>query len=394
MAKKVLFVESGEGYGGSAFSLLRLVRSLDRARYEPHVVAFHGAEPFEKIAAAGVPVKIIRIFRPLFGCVPERHTVWGSARNYCSVYGNLLADALYNGISLARHIRSHKIDLVHLNNGMFENLCAAFAARMTHTRCVSHVRGTEPIPWIEKQVAGWVAAIITLNSAVRNDYARAFGCEKVHLICNGVDLNALQSPNVENIRQEFEIHPGTFAVGTFARLVEGKGITEFITAAARVSTEHRQCRFFIVGDDPTEGGVFEARVRKLAADMGLDGRLVFTGWRNDRIDIMAAMDLVLQISTTFPEGMSLAPLEAMALGKPVIVTDIPGYEFCVDDGRTGFIVKPGDIHALTEKVLRLAWDKDLAHRLGQEGCCKARREFDVRITARRVQEVYDRVLDH
>ena len=80
------------------------------------------------------------------------------------------------------------------------------------------------------------------------------------------------------------------------------------------------------------------------------------------------------------------------MSKPVIVTRIPGYEFCVDDGRTGFMVEPEDVQALTEKVQILVRDEDLARTMGQEGYQKALREFDVRLTADKVQEIYDRLL--
>ncbi|MFI5397414.1 MAG: glycosyltransferase family 4 protein [Candidatus Binatia bacterium] len=392
LPRRVLFVESGPGNGGSAFSLLRLVNSLDRARYQPHVVVFHDAAAFEQIRSLGVPVETIRLLRPFSEPLPEDRPLWTKARNYCSFYGNLGADTLYNGIRVARYVRRQSIDLVHLNNGILENLSGAFAARLTRIPCVSHVRGTERFMKIEKYCAAWLAAVVTLNRTMRDDYIPVLGEEKVHIIFNGVDLDATRNANPQRIREEFKILPGTLAVGTFARLVEGKGIPEFIATASKVSKEHARSRFFIIGDESTKDGVFESRMRKCAEDLGVGPRLVFTGWRGDRFDIMAAMDVVLQISTTFPEGMSLAPLEAMALGKPVIVTDIPGYEFSVDDGRTGFVVAPGDIEALAERVLMLARDRDLACRIGRAGYEKAIREFDIRRTARRVEELYDQVL--
>jgi glycosyltransferase involved in cell wall biosynthesis len=392
MPRRVLLVESGPGQGGSAFSLLRLVKSFDRSRYEPSVVVFCSAEPFERIRSLGVPVIRLDFFRPLFERACADHGVWTRARNYCSFYGNLGADALRNGLRLARHIRRNRIDIVHLNNGILENLPAVFAARLAGVPCVSHLRGTEPLLRFEEYFVDWIAAVITLNRTVARDVSRVFPEEKVRLICNGVDLDAFQNPDPERIRREFGLQPGTLAVGTFARVVEGKGIPEFIAAAAEVNKQHGQSRFFIVGNDSSTEKTFEADMRRLARDMGLGRELIFTGWRDDRIDIMAAMDVVLQISTTFPEGMSLAPLEAMALSKPVIVTRIPGYEFCVDEGRNGYIVAPGDTVALAARVLALAHDRVLAERMGREGRRKAELEFDVRLTARRVENVYDRVL--
>jgi glycosyltransferase involved in cell wall biosynthesis len=392
MPHNVLLVESGRGSGGSAFSLFRLVKSLDRARYEPQVVVFQAAEAFERIRALGVPVRTLATYRPLFEPSPEDHEVWARLRNHCSFYGNLGANTLRNGLRLARHIRRQGIHLVHLNNGIIENLPAVVAARMTGVPCVAHLRGTEPLLRLEGYIADWIAAVITLNRAMFDEVSQHFPGENVHLIHNGVDLDALRDPSAEKIRGELGIRPGMFAAGTFARLVEGKGIPELIAAAARVVAARPNSRFFIVGDDPSQEKGFERAMRQMAAELGLGERLTFTGWRDDRTDIMAAMDVVLQISTTFPEGMSLAPLEAMGLGKPVIVTSIPGYEFCVEEGRNGFVVAPGDIDALTEKVLALAGNRELVERMGHEGRRKAELEFDVRLTAQRVQEVYDRLL--
>src|SRR5438552_2253153 len=392
MVHKVLFIESGPGHGGSAFSLFRLVKSLDPARYEPHVVVFHSARAFDDVRSLGVPVTKLQVPRPFPDSLPAGRSLLDRARNDLSFYGNLAADTLYNGIRLARYVRRNRIDIVHLNNGIIENLCGVFGARLARVPCISHARGTARLMKVEKYCARWVSAVITLNSTMLAHYARVFGSAKTYLIYNGVDLEAFQTPDPQRIRQEFAMEPSTFAVGTFARMVAGKGIPEFVATADRVSKADPRTRFFVVGGDSAKDRAFEAKMREFADQAGLGSRLVFTGWRDDRIDVMAAMDLVLQISTTFPEGMSLAPLEAMAMSKPVIVTRIPGYEFCVDDGRTGFMVEPGDIQTLTEKVLIVVRDGDLARQMGQEGYRKALREFDVRLTAGKVQKIYDRLL--
>jgi glycosyltransferase involved in cell wall biosynthesis len=392
MSRRVLYLESGLGRGGSAFSLCRLVCSLDRERYEAHVAVSHDAAPFERLRRGGVPVQTVAPFRPLFGRAARNRTRGARVQNFCSVYGNWAADALYNGLRLAGYVRRHGIDLIHLNNGLLENVSGAVAARLARLPCVCHLRGSELLTRVEKRLRGWASAVITLNGATLAECRPVFGADKVFLIPNGVDLEAFENPDPERIRREFDLGPDTFAIGTLARLVEGKGIPEFIAAAARVHERQPQTRFFVVGHDPTAGRAFEGEMRKLAGELGIAGKLFFTGWRDDRIDIVAAMDLMLQISTTFPEGMSLAPLEAMALRKPVIVTATPGYELSVVDGENGFVVPPADVDALTRRVLMLAGDRAGAAQMGAAGYETARRRFDVRITARRVQEVYDGVL--
>jgi glycosyltransferase involved in cell wall biosynthesis len=390
--RRVLFLESGLGYGGSAFSLLRLVKSLP-PRYAPHVIVSHDAEPFDRIRQLNIPVHTLPLFNPFFGTAAHDRTLFERARNYCSVYGNMASDTFCNGLRIARYIRRQNLNLVHLNNAIGENLCGLLAARLAGVPCVSHVRGTEPLTKVERYCSRWVSAVITLNRSMLRHYTAVMGAQKTHLILNGVDLDHLRVAKREKVRREFGMDPETFAVGRFARLVEGKGIPGFVHIASRVAAEHIRSRFFIIGNDSTQDRRFEARLRRLASELAVDGRLVFTGWRSDHLDLMAAMDVVLQISTTFPEGMSLAPLEAMALAKPVIVTQIPGYELSVDDGRSGFVVAPGAIGAVAEKVLLLARDRGLATRLGLEAQRKAMAQFDIRQIASQIAALYDRVLD-
>ena len=109
-------------------------------------------------------------------------------------------------------------------------------------------------------------------------------------------------------------------------------------------------------------------------------------------DFMSAMDLVLQVSTTYPEGMSLAPIEAMALSRPVIVTDNPGYANIVLPGRTGFVVPVSEIDQLGSLVIKLAQDRELARELGENAYQRVLEEFEYGIVVGRIEKIYDEVL--
>jgi glycosyltransferase involved in cell wall biosynthesis len=293
---------------------------------------------------------------------------------------------------LATLTKKLDIQVVHCNNGIFENFAAVFAARLANVPCVSDVKGTEPLLKIERLFSGWIKRAIVLNQAMFDQYSAAFGKERVRLVFECVDMDSAKHPNTSKIRIEFAIRPGTFCIGTFARLIEGKGIPEFIKAAAEVLKIKENVQFFIVGDAVSGTSDFEQSLRTLAHELGVDQHLTFTGWRSDVIDIMSAMNVVLQISTTFPEGMPLAPIEAMALRKPVVVSDIAGYTDIVDDGETGFIVPAGDVKSLVAAVIKIVADEDLARNLGSNGQQKVLKYFDAKIRARRIQEIYDEVL--
>ena len=197
---------------------------------------------------------------------------------------------------------------------------------------------------VEKYCARWVSAVITLNGTMLAQYARVFGSAKTHpRIYNGVDLEASQATDPQRIRQEFGMEPGTFAVGTFARLVDGKGILSSLLYCRPRQQEDPHTRFFVVGGDSVRIRPLKGQDGKELADQtGLGSPTRLHGRRNDRIDIMAAMDLVLRFPPPFLGNESGAP-GGNGCRQASHRDQHSGYEFCVDDGRTGFMVEPGDI---------------------------------------------------
>jgi glycosyltransferase involved in cell wall biosynthesis len=386
--RNVLIIESGEGVGGSAFSMYRIIKYLDKSRYRPHAFVYYKTAVFSEIADLGVPVVKLPVYSVFPRELPENGSLLRRVRNYVVVYGNLIIETLFNGFRLARYIRRTDIDLVHCNNGFFENFAAAFAARITNRPCVSHVRGTEPLMKIEKSLGSWVSKFIVLNPDMYDLYSEAFGPTSVRLVYNGVDLDEFERPDAQKIRDEFSLSSNDFCIGTFARLVEGKGIPEFLQMAARLGQSHDYLKFFIAGGGAEDGSDFVNDLHTLADELGISDKVIFAGWRDDVRDCMAAMDLVLQISTTFPEGMSLAPIEAMTLSKPVIVTDNPGYANVIADGHTGYVVPSGDVDALVVRVRQLIDDRDLARNLGRNGRARVLDQFDYRIVAGHIQDIY------
>ena len=390
--KKILYYESGSGFGGSAVSLYRLIKYLDKRAFRPFVLVNGIGPRIKQIEAMDVFVTELRFYHP----IPDLN---GSNRgfsvpfvkNLC-FYTNFLLNTLINASIIYATLKKNRIDLVHLNNGIIDNFPALVAARFCGIPCISHVRGTEPVTKIEKAFGKWVKKVITLNSEMYNLYKSLFGADKACIVFNSVDLEAFENVDKGKLRQEYQVPQDNFAVGTVARLVTGKGIPEYIKAAAEVIKDNKKATFFVIGDDPLLNRSFENDLKKMCSMHGLNSHVIFTGWRNDVIDLIAGLDLVVQFST-FPEGMSLTPIEAMALSKPVITSNVPGYTDTVEHGVTGFIVPSGDIHALSKRILEISMDRDFGYTLGNSGRKKVEAEFDVKKTVNRIQEIYRVVLD-
>jgi glycosyltransferase involved in cell wall biosynthesis len=185
----------------------------------------------------------------------------------------------------------------------------------------------------------------------------------------GLDLTPGTPERARDLRRDLGFADRDVVVGAVGRLVWVKGLETLLDAAARLAPRHPRLRCMIVGDGPLRAPL-EARARRL----GLDGRVVFTGHRTDVPDLLAAMDIHAAPSVT--EGFPMATLEAMHAGLPSVVTDVGGYPEMVADGRTGFLVPPGSVGALAERIERLVDDADMRAAMGAAARDRARSRFD------------------
>jgi glycosyltransferase involved in cell wall biosynthesis len=155
-------------------------------------------------------------------------------------------------------------------------------------------------------------------------------------------------------------------VGSVGRLVRWKGHDVFLAAMARVMEDDPTARAVIVGAEgatPDSVGV-ENELRALAADLGIADRVVFTGYRADVSDVMAAADVVAH-SAVRPEPFGRVVTEAMACARPVVATRGGGVLEIVDDGVTGTLVAMGDPGDMARGILGLLADPARAAAMGR-----------------------------
>lgn len=174
-------------------------------------------------------------------------------------------------------------------------------------------------------------------------------------------------------------------MGLVARLDHwGKGHREFFTALAALPDGY-PVEALIIG-----GGRREAEMRRLAAELGLAGRVHFLGQRDDVPDLLSALDLFVLPSHS--EGVSLALLEAMAAGLPVIATAVGGLPEVVTDGDNGLLVPPEDPEALATALERLLEDPALAQRLGANARRHVEENFSLERLGREINEIYTELI--
>jgi glycosyltransferase involved in cell wall biosynthesis len=229
---------------------------------------------------------------------------------------------------------------------------------------------------------------IAVSSSVRERLCQDFGFspEATVLILNGVEIDLFEKPRETSaLRTELGVAPGEPVITCIARLVPNKGQRFLIEAMSAVVKEHPHALLLLVGDGRSAGDL-----RSLVARLGLARRVRFTGVRTDAPDILALSDTF--VLPSLAEGIPLALIEAMASGKPVVASDVPGCREVVLDRRFGWLVPARDPAALAEAILALLGAPEAAREMGERARERAREQFNVGRTCFETERLYDAVL--
>jgi len=193
--------------------------------------------------------------------------------------------------------------------------------------------------------------------------------DRMGVIYFPVDWQRFSECRTRWLRDELGVSESATLFGNVARLSEMKGQDYFLHAAAKVLEEVEDACFVLVGEGKEEG-----RLRGLIKELGLQGKAFMAGFRQDIADVMNSID-VMVLSSIYGEALGGVTLEAMAAGKPVIVTGIGGLPELVDDGKNGLIVPPRDADALAEAMIELHKDHLRAEEMGRMGLQMVKERF-------------------
>lgn len=238
--------------------------------------------------------------------------------------------------------------------------------------------------WAERHAARYTDHFISVAEAMTEQYlAAGIGQpEQFTRILSGFELQPfLSATNDPALRARFGFAASDFVVVKLGRLASLKGHDDLFAAAPALISRNPRMKFLLIGDGPLRRN-FEARV----AGMGLQRHFAFTGLvpPNEVPALLGIGDALVHLSRR--EGLPRALPQALAAGKPVIACDCDGSpEVCID-GRTGFLIKPGDAKSLIARLTELADDPALRARLGEAGRELVRNNFGA---ARMVDAIYD-----
>jgi len=248
-----------------------------------------------------------------------------------------------------------------------------------------------PIPhrWslLQRAASMMVDEVIAVSEDTRRDLVRhiKISPEKISVIHNGIQLKGKTGRAPEDFRRELGIPPTARIVGAVARLEIQKGFHLLLDAVPHVQAVQPDTWFVIVG-----GGTKEQALREHAASLGLDHRVIFTGWRRDAVDLLPMFDCY--VSSSLFEGMPMSMLEAMASGLPIVATAVGGVPDLVHESENGYLVHSRDAQELASALLRVIGPGGEARRLGENSRRLYERHFTAEAMARAYASLYEKHL--
>ncbi len=383
--------------GGSFFSLLYLVKGLDKDRFRPIVVFHCNHSLIPEYEEAGIKTLIIPKPLPL---------VFGKP-------GNMLLSAIFpllkffqkivnfirffpaTAISYARLLKKHNIQLLHLNNSIVRNHDWMLASMMSGIKCITHERGiNNHYSRMARYFGGKLGAIICISNAVKDNLIKHnVNITNATTIYNGIDPEVLRANlSSEDIKAMHNVDNKNVLIGVIGNIKQWKGQETMIRAMPAILEKFPETTCLLVGDIAADDAHYQSRLELLLKEEDIETSVVFTGYTKNVADYVAALTIVIHTSTE-PEPFGRVLIEAMSMKKPVIGSGAGAVPEIIDNGITGYVFQPADHVSLANSVIDLLANPAKARTMGLSGYQRLRNFFTIEENVEKTQEIYHEILD-
>lgn len=378
--------------GGAQQNTLYTVKSLDRQRFMPLLITnsegilVEEANLLHDVKKYYLP-ELIREIRPVKDVI-ALYKVWQILRR-------------------EKRENSQMPLIVHTHSSK-AGILGRWAARFAGVRWIIHsihgfgFHNYQPLvirytfivlEWLTSKITTHFIAVSSANieTGIR---LRLFSRSRVSLIRSGIDIAMFQNVpgysgsdlqgSREKKLQELDLPPDKKIVGIIACFKPQKAPLDFVRAMRIVVEKHADVHAIMVGD-----GVLRPQIEAMIARYHLQNAISLLGWRTDIPEVLRLCYLL--VLTSLWEGLPRVCPQAMAIGIPIVATDIDGIPEAVRDGVNGFLVPPRDSHKIAEKITYLLSNPVIAKNMGKQGQQMVA-EFDIHRMVRQQEELYQRIV--
>lgn len=360
----------GNVFGGGKKVFYSLISGLNRNVFEPVVACSPHGLYADLLSKADIPV------RPF--TVNSQYNLW-------------------KVFQLARLMREEAVQVMHSQGGGRSNFFALLSATLAKVPIKIVSVATLVERWADVSAsrrAGYIAVdrvlerfvdqFVCVSEEVRQAIINTHKVmpSKAVTIHNGIATESLRcQKSHEEIYEKLNIPRNKTIISLIGRLVWVKGVNFLLQAAANLSKKYTDIHFLIVGDGPLKN-----TLEQQANNLGINDKCSFIGFQEDIPAILKITDIL--VLSSHIEGLPMVILEAMASGIPVVASAVGGIPEVVEDGKTGFLVQPGNPYSLSEKLAELIIDKNLRERMGESGKLKVEKSFSESVMIQETEHVY------
>lgn len=287
---------------------------------------------------------------------------------------------------LVKVVRNEQIDIIHSHHRM-----AAFYARLLKFRFknLKHVYTAHNVFYNKKRMLRFSlknALIIACGQTVKDNLVNYFQVpvNRIKVIYNSIEPPSAFKNN-EFLKSKTD--EGFYLIGCIGRLTRQKGIDIFINAIAKAVKKNPHIIGIIIGDGPDR-----EKLEKQVSDLKIENNIVFLGFQNDVFSIIRQLKFVVLPSRW--EGFPLTPIETFAVGKTIIVSDIPNNLEIVQDGVNGLTFRVDDAKKLAAKIQLLASDDSLRFKLQKQAEKSYKEKFSYKQFIKKYITSYDELENH
>lgn len=338
--KTIFFLNSYTEWGGGEKWTFQVAEELNKDNeYRVIVGSMKTSKLYQKAVKTGIETRVV------------------------AVKSSLTVFNLYKLFSFVKYLQKEKIDVLFLN--LSEDLkFGAIAAKLAGVKKIIYRRGSAiPIKnrfytrfLLDFCVTDIIANSISTKETILQNTKEWLDESKIQIIYNGIKMdevrNQLSNSKSRNIRDDFNIDNNTFLIANVGRLTKQKGHVFLLEAISLLKDKIQKFKVLLVGE-----GELEEQIKTKISELRLDDYIILTGFRTDVFYIMNEVDILLH--TALWEGFGYVVAEAMAVGTPVVSTDVSNISEILIDVKNGYLARSEDPDDIARKVEKLYNRKDL-----------------------------------
>jgi glycosyltransferase involved in cell wall biosynthesis len=390
---KVMHIISDLDVGGGQSVVRTLTKYLALENCIPIVCTFRDGPLRQDIEKLGIAVEIL---------APRRYSIIALPL-YVADMARILR-------SLARLVRKHQVDVIQTHllrtldllvlllrwtrqpQAIFWTFHSANLV-LTEEQLPRHKWLLKPKQWAHRQLyrlaAHWVSGMIVVSDQVKESALDLVGSrhrDQLIVIPNGCDIEQFGKPvDKAQVRNRLGLSVDSRLIAAVGTLKKVKGHRYLIQAMSTLVSRYPDLHVLLIGD-----GELKAELQLLVSELGLEEHIHFLGSRHDIPRLLAASDLF--VLSSLWEGLSMALLEAMATGLPIVASAVSGTIEAIRPNEGGFLVPPGDVAAMASAIGQLLSDPERAQVMGAAARQRVQAEFSASRQAREHIAAYRRAL--